>query len=269
MKLSLITGTYQRPQILAQKALPSVLGQDIAPTDLEWIIVNDGVDPATADLIRDLKTPFPVVHIPIPHPADGFGLCHARNTGLEAARGDVVAYLDDDNSLDPYFVTQTIQFFDSHAEIKCCLPQQRRQRISPRKQGNPFISPTANCTTTELIRHDQLFDSNGFAHRRVGSPRWNPEFRIFCDYEYFLQSLGCWGPDAFTVQPEVLVDYVQTTEGVIGQSRYGDWAQELELLCQREQYYPALHPHLPHLKAIAAQWREKADCSIAAFRSAF
>ena len=71
------------------------------------------------------------------------------------------------------------------------------------------------------------------------------------------------------MQPEVLVDYVQTTEGVIGQSRYGEWAQELELLCQQEQQYPVIRTHLPHLKAIAARWREKADCSIAAFRSAF
>lgn len=271
MKLSLITGTYQRLQSLAQRALPSVLAQGISPADFEWIVVNDGADPATAALIEALDAPFPIIHLPIRHPTNGFGLCHARNVGLQAAGGDVVAYLDDDNSLAPCFVAQTIQFFSAHPEIKCCIPQQRRQRISPQKKGTPFISPTADCTTAELIRHDQLFDSNGFAHRRVGAPRWNPEFRIFCDYEYFLQALGCWGLDAFAIQPEVLVNYVQTTDGVIGQSRYGDWARELESLCHcssnhREQQYPVIRPHLAHLQAIATQWRNKADRAIAAFR---
>ena len=268
MKLSLITGTYQRPQILAQKALPSALVQDVSPSDFEWIVVNDGADPDTAALIQGLDAPFSVVHIPIRHPADGFGLCHARNAGLEAARGDVVAYLDDDNSLDPHFAAQTLQFFHAHPEIECCLPQQRRQRISSKKQGKPFISPTTNCTLPELIRHDQLFDSNGFTHRRVGAPRWNPEFRIFCDYEYFLQSLGLWGTGAFAVQPEVLVNYVQTTAGVIGQSRYGDWAQELESICNRKEDYPIIHPYLADLSAIAARWRSKAEHSIAAFQPA-
>ena len=268
MKLSLITGTYQRPQTLAQKALPSVLAQAVSPSNFEWIVVNDGADPATAALIRGLDVPFPVVHLPIRHPVDGFGLCHARNAGLEAATGDVVAYLDDDNSLDPHFAARTLGFFDANPEVECCLPQQRRQRISPRKQGKPFISPTENCTTPELIRHDQLFDSNGFAHRRVGAPRWNPEFRIFCDYEYFLQSLGLWGTDAFAIQPEVLVNYVQTTAGVIGQSRYGDWARELELICHRQADYPIIHPYLPDVSALAARWRSKAERAIAAFQPA-
>ena len=268
MKLSLITGTYQRPQTLAQKALPSVLAQAVSPSNFEWIVVNDGADPATAALIRGLDVPFPVIHIPICHSADGFGLCHARNAGLEAARGDVVAYLDDDNSLDPRFAAQTLQFFHAHPAIECCLPQQRRQRISSKKQGKPFISPMANCTTAELIRHDQLFDSNGFAHRRVGAPRWNPEFRIFCDYEYFLQSLGAWGTNAFAIQPEVLVNYVQTTAGVIGQSCYGDWARELELICHRGEHYPIIHPYLPDLSAISARWRAKAERAIAAFQPA-
>ena len=62
MKLSLITATHNRPQILAEKALPSVLGQQVEATDFEWIVVNDGGDctmpeayPAIQPHIKRLK----------------------------------------------------------------------------------------------------------------------------------------------------------------------------------------------------------------------
>ena len=44
MKLSLITVTYNRPQAIAEKALPSVLEQQVKARDFEWIVVNDGGD---------------------------------------------------------------------------------------------------------------------------------------------------------------------------------------------------------------------------------
>ena len=101
MKLSLITATHHRASTLQQQALPSVLSQEIAPSNFEWIVVNDGADERTAELVSGITAPFHIVHISMPHPGTGFGLCHARNRGLEAATGDIVAYLDDDNAIDP------------------------------------------------------------------------------------------------------------------------------------------------------------------------
>jgi hypothetical protein len=67
----------------------------------------------------------------------------------------------------------------------------------------------------------------GFAHYRHDAGRWNPNYRVFADYEFFLQCVSLWGCSRFKLNPEVLVNYVQSSEGIIGQSSYKDWVTEL------------------------------------------
>lgn len=40
----------------------------------------------------------------------------------------------------------------------------------------------------------------------------------------------------------MLVDYVQISEGIIGRSKYGEWAEEIDQLCVNVQKYPILSP---------------------------
>lgn len=268
MKLSLITATHHRLHHLRQKALPSVLAQSVERSELEWIVVNDGSDPETAQLITQLHPHFAVTHLPMPHPEQGFGLCHARNLGLEHASGEIVAYLDDDNAIAPDFTRQVLHGFEQRPDINFSMVQQRRRRDTSQKQGQPFVAPRADCTASSLLRHDDLFDSNGFAHRRQNAPRWNPGFRIFCDYEYFLQCLQQWGEEAFMLHLAVLVDYVQTTDGIIGQSHYGEWAQELYRICETAQLRPVVQPCTTHLRSVADRWQAKAQLPIKAFAAA-
>jgi hypothetical protein len=44
-----------------------------------------------------------------------------------------------------------------------------------------------------LITQRSLFESNGFTHYRADAPRWNPDYRMFADYEFFLGRLRQWG----------------------------------------------------------------------------
>ncbi len=99
----------------------------------------------------------------------------------------------------------------------------------------PFISPKFGDIEA-LIEQKDLFDSNGFVHPRDNAPSWNPEYKIFCDYEYFLQCLDNWSADSFQILPTVLVNYVQTSEGIIGQSKYSEWVAELKGIAKGDQY---------------------------------
>lgn len=255
--------------LLATIALPSI--QQQTDSTFEWIIVNDGGDPKTRELIAQAQLPCTIRYLELPHPEFGFGLCHARNLGLATATGDLVVYLDDDNAIDPQFVAATFHFFEKHPLMMCSMAQQRRRRDHVEgnrliRSGQPFVAPTAAATVDDLLSQRELFDSNGFAHRRQNAPQWNPSHRIFADYEYLLRCLTFWGRSSFQLHPTVLVDYVQRSDGIIGRSSYQDWAIELEQILSRAAAYPVLHgTQQRQLQQLLRKWQAKCDRRIAAF----
>jgi GT2 family glycosyltransferase len=79
--------------------------------DFEVIVVDDGSTDATASLASGHG--FRVIS------TENRGLASARNTGLAAATGDIVAYLDDDARPDPHWLTFLATHFlsTSHAGV--------------------------------------------------------------------------------------------------------------------------------------------------------
>jgi glycosyltransferase involved in cell wall biosynthesis len=265
--VTIVTATRNRSDLLQTKAIRSLIAQN--DQDFEWIVVNDGADPQTCEVVQKLEASFSIVYREMSHPQQGFGLAYGRNYGLEAATGDIICYLDDDNSLHPAYV-EGIKAFFRNPKIKCSMARQSRHRDVYQdgmliRQGKSFVSPDVDCTVEDLILHRQLFDSNGFAHLRSGAPKWNPDYRIFVDYEFFLRCLDYWGSESFALNPEVLVDYVQSSEGIIGRSTYGDWAEEIDRLCA-SGHYPLLDPErIIRLLALAESWRERQGQGVSAF----
>ena len=217
-KLSIVTVTRSRPQLLA-RAIDSLKSQ--SSQDFEWIVVNDGKDIATKQLITDAGIEFPFTYLGMLHPERGFALSYGRNRGLTVAVEDIVTYLDDDNTLKPNFVAETLAFFQSHPQMDYAMPIQQRRR--------------------DVIR-DGLIDSNGFAHRNTRdlSLMWNPSLKIYIDYDFLLKCINRWGRSSFKMNPATLVDYVQTNQGAIGSSSYRQWAEELDWIIAHKQLYPCL-----------------------------
>jgi GT2 family glycosyltransferase len=90
--ISVVVATRDRPQLLAQ-CLESVLAGERAPDEL--IVVDNAPErPATAALVRDRYPRVRLVAEPRP------GAARARSAGLDAARGDVIAFVDDDVTVD-------------------------------------------------------------------------------------------------------------------------------------------------------------------------
>lgn len=194
---------------------------------------------------------------------------------MEAASGSYVCYLDDDNSFRPTFVTTALAWIEQSPHSRFILPQQWRRRDVIRegkviKQGQPFISPSADTTLDDLVSQKALFDSNGFIHHRIGSPCWNPRYRVFCDYEFFLQCLGQCNHDQredFLLKPTVLINYIQTTDGIIGQSGYGDWARELQQLYADRLAYTMLGKEWADWMPQAIEkYQQKSQVPIPAFK---
>jgi glycosyltransferase involved in cell wall biosynthesis len=243
-KISIITVTRSRPQLLV-KAIASLEAQ--TSQDFEWIVINDGEEVATREAIANSHINFSHTYLDMVHPDNGFALSYGRNRGVVMAQGDIVTYLDDDNAFKPNFVAETIAFFDRHPQVNYSMPiQQRRRDILQDgmvvKRGEEFLSPTPNCTVEELISHQQLIDSNGFAHRNTKdlSLTWNLELKIYIDYEFLLKCVCHWGRESFGINRSVLVDYIQTNQGIIGRSNYQDWTKELKWIIDRRELYPCL-----------------------------
>jgi hypothetical protein len=132
-----------------------------------------------------------------------------------------------------------------NSQTKFAIPLQKRSRQVWQNggivsQGKTFISPHLNTNISDLICQHQLFDSNGFTHYKANAPSWDPKYRIYCDYEYFLQCIDVWGYNSFSLNYQPLVEYVQSSQGIIGQSNYGDWAIELKQILDNRLNYLTL-----------------------------
>ena len=262
-KLSIITATRNRSHLLRNKALASLLKQ--TKYSFEWVVVNDGGDPATKEIVQDCQFPFPHQYVEIEHPIAEFGLCVARNVGIDLAKGDLLTYLDDDNSFYPQFVETLDSLVANQPSLGVVIPQQLRRRDAIVdghliRKGKPFVSPKCGTSIAELLAHRALIDSNGLIHPCADAPRWNPSYRIYCDYEYFLQCLQLTSMWASPIVLEaVLVKYIQSSEGEIGGSSYADWADELQRLYDERERFTSLNSDwAAWMPAAIAKYRNKA-----------
>ncbi|MGO8756756.1 MAG: glycosyltransferase [Terracidiphilus sp.] len=99
MRKTVILCTYNRAQSL-QKALASAAAMSLPESD-EWDFLavdnnsNDGTREVIEEFCRRFPSRFRYVFEPRP------GKSYALNTGIEQARGDVLAFMDDDVEVDP------------------------------------------------------------------------------------------------------------------------------------------------------------------------
>lgn len=88
--LSIIIPTRNRPQIL-RRCLDHCERQTIRD-QLEVIVVIDGDDPKTAEMLASLRWSFPLACFAIPKSQQGA----ARNRGVAHARGEIILFIGDD-----------------------------------------------------------------------------------------------------------------------------------------------------------------------------
>lgn len=105
--VSIVTPTWQRYEFLLGRCMPSVQAQTYG--NVEHIIVSDGPDPELAERIARVTAwrgdSVRFEQLPEHDPAIRWGL-HARLRGIDLAKGDYIAYLDDDNSFRPEHVAR-------------------------------------------------------------------------------------------------------------------------------------------------------------------
>jgi glycosyltransferase involved in cell wall biosynthesis len=232
--VSVVVATYGRPRFL-QEALHSVLTQTVG--DFECIVVDDASPEPTAvpddPRIRLLR-----------HDANR-GPGAARNTGLRAARGQHVVFLDDDDVLTENRLAIGLEGV-ARAPLALCLTRYLHFEPSP-----DVVLHGDHCLT--------LFERPMPNLGQVMMPRslaalFDERFRTGEDVEWWVR-MSCAGP--FSTVPEYgyLVRFHQTprSDGVDERLR-----NRLLLLDVHAGYFAA------RPRAAAVQWRRVGQAAIAA-----
>jgi Glycosyl transferase family 2 len=178
--ISIVTATRDRMESLPE-AIASVEAQ--AYTRWELIVVNDGSTDRTAEFLEGITDPrVRVLRTP------GLGPCGARNAALDAAHGDVITYLDDDNLFHPQWLKAIAWTFAALPDTSVCYGARvfddegraLRGEISGRAALH-FLPWDA-----DEIRIRNLTDMNVLAHRR-SAVRFDEQLAYYGDWDLLLQ----------------------------------------------------------------------------------
>ncbi|MCK5027387.1 MAG: glycosyltransferase [Candidatus Pacebacteria bacterium] len=109
-KVSVIIPTYNRPE-LVKKAVGSVLDQTYI--DYEIIVVDDGLKKRAEHELKEFINNGEITYIQHKESKGGGA---ARNTGIRAAKGEYIAFLDDDDQWKPKKLEIQMSFFKKASE---------------------------------------------------------------------------------------------------------------------------------------------------------
>jgi glycosyltransferase involved in cell wall biosynthesis len=170
-RVSIIAAAYNGERFL-KESLESAFAQDF--DSYEVVFVDDGSNDRTAEIAQS----FPVRYLHQPNQ----GLPSARNAGLAVARGDVVAFLDDDDVLPPTKLSTQVRYLDEHPETACVLGRVEwvfeDGMEPPQMAPDPiFGDPGGIQLVTAMIRRDVLDELNGF----------DPSYRYAEDRDLFVR----------------------------------------------------------------------------------
>lgn len=167
--VSVIIPTFNRARKVA-RAVSSVLEQTVSHTEI--VVVDDGSTDDTAQALA----PFHDRITFIAHPRNR-GVSSARNTGIRASRGSMIAFLDSDDRWLPEKLSTQTAFFRRHPEAVICQTDEiwirNGRRVNPGKRhlkpsGDIFeaslerclVSPSAVMLKRSLVEEVGYFDED-------------------------------------------------------------------------------------------------------------
>lgn len=134
-KLSIVVATYNRAQSLL-RTLHSVVGQTAPAEKWECVVVNNNSTDNTEALFAEFAAANPTFDLKIVTETKQ-GLSNARNCGIAASKGEYIAIVDDDETLEDTFAESYIEFFDAFptamaagGAVKACYESARPRWMS-------------------------------------------------------------------------------------------------------------------------------------------
>lgn len=199
--VSIIIPTYARPTNLT-RAIDSVLSQTYSP--IEVIVVDDnGMNTPFQKETEELLSPYinekKIVYIR--HEVNKNGSA-ARNTGTRASHGEIIGYLDDDDTFMPNKVEEQVKRLqEAHihnpkvAAVYCNMKKQgyTKKTNNPttnKKEGNlaeALLTGEVRLNSSAILLYRYAFDAiEGWDERFLRHQDWEFCIRFFRKYEMVL-----------------------------------------------------------------------------------
>ncbi|MGB3468175.1 MAG: glycosyltransferase, partial [Cyclobacteriaceae bacterium] len=134
------------------------------------IIVNDGSVDDTVQVVKEFIKQHSDRQITLVELEQNSGVSTARNTGLAKAKGEIIAYLDSDNSWEPDFLLIMVNNVIDNEQTKVAYCGDKIWQHYPGNTILPSASELASVRlgpfNKSLIENRNYIDLNVFVHRR-------------------------------------------------------------------------------------------------------
>jgi GT2 family glycosyltransferase len=155
IRISVVIPTYRRPELLV-RCLTALSEQYIGHSDFEVIVVSDGLDAYTEQVLKHWisRRQLNLIYL---HTDGKKGPAAARNMGWQHARADLIAFTDDDCIPDRNWLQAFVNAFDRRDDAACTgqtvvpLPQNPSDFANNTAQLQHAEFITANCACTKQV----------------------------------------------------------------------------------------------------------------------
>ena len=185
MTVSVVLPTYERPDAVSG-AVESVLAQTHA--DLELVVVDGGADDRTPEVVRgydDSRVRY--------RRDEGGGVSAARNRGVEATDGDLVAFVDSDDRWHPEKLERQVAALRDGeydpAVAYCGMEKSSGQPLTREGESGDVYETVRRMdvptyTSTLLVRRDAFESVGGFDERLPCFEDWELCLRLARDHRF-------------------------------------------------------------------------------------
>lgn len=254
--VSVIMPTRNRPEWL-RRAVKSVLSQTF--TDLELIVVNDAGEPVD-EILTELDRDGRVQSIRF---GDNRERSNARNAGFALARGEFIAYLDDDDWWDPDHLEALVEELRRTDAIG--VYSDARTVVETRRDGQYEATQSEELRLPDFDRNSLLvgnfIPTPCLLHRRDALETagvFDPSLRTHEDWDLWIRLTGSrafhhvrrtsanisWRTDGSSTTSSSREDFPVTAEKI--HRRYADEAQARPGVPEaQERYVAGLRARLP------------------------
>ncbi len=156
--VSVIMPVWNREKFIC-RAIQSVLAQSYMPHEI--IVVDDGSNDSSRDVVRDRFAAEINSGIVRLIEKSHTGVCDTRNAGLKSATGDLIAYLDSDNTWRRDYLLVMAALFSSAREVATAYAAFHLHNLD---SGADYIHSVPYDRAELLIKN--FIDLNTFMHRR-------------------------------------------------------------------------------------------------------